>query len=229
MAGVCGGLGVSFLPFGNRVIHRAYLQRASLAFGGVKSSDPKGPAFRVAAQSEIAKYDAKKGGMWNYEDVITGLDEIARGADPKKLSEYIAGLTGAGEAQSKLSLLSAILEQTPIRTCTRVDVGSREVDLGDDVFLSVSYDLSIKVDETVYCYLIYPKAEPIKNDVRNALIAEFCAPFSGMTCAHKLVYVENPKIGDKRKSLVEFADFEFRAINENFRTFMKIFADELGL
>lgn len=220
---------MSMLPFGNRVIRRSHLQRAALAFGGVKGASPTGPAFKAAAQSEKEKYDASQGGMWNYEDLIRGLNELARGGDPEKLREQLGSLTGAGEAQSKLSLLAAAVEKTPLLSGRRVDVGAREVDLGENLYLSLDYDLSIKVNETIFCYLIYPRAEPLKLDVRQALIAEFCTPFPGMSCAHKLIYLENPKVNGRRIASVEVVDFDFRGFNEKFRTFLKVFANEIGI
>lgn len=217
------------LPFGNRVIRRSHLQRAAVAFGGVQSANPKGPAFRAAAQSEREKYDSSQGGMWNYDDLFRGLNELARGGDPEKLKSQMGSLTGAGEAQSKLSLLAAAIEKTPLLVGKRVEVGLREVNLGDDLYLSVEYDLSIKVDEAIYCYLIYPRAEPLKLDVRWALIKEHCAPFEGMSCPHKLIYLENPKVNGRRVANVEVIDFDFLGFNDNFRTFLKVFADEIGL
>jgi hypothetical protein len=215
--------------FGRKLLTKSHLQRAAVAFGGVQSAQPKSDAYRIAASIEIQKYENSDGGMWNYEDLLLGIREVARGASADQLKRRLEGLTGSGEADAKLSLLSTLLERTPLPGSESVQVGAREVDLGNDVFLLLEYDLSVKKDGIVYCYFIYPKVTPIKQKVRDAIISEYRTPFAGMGCPHKLVYIENPKVGKKRIADVEILDFEFVGCNENFRSFLRTFADQLQL
>ena len=207
--------------FGRNVISKAQLQRAALTFG--QASHIRDPASRKEIiADEIKRYEGSSGGYWNYDDLFQGLREVAGGAPYAMLRKRLEGLTGEGEAGSKVGLADKIFHETPLIGGDRLRTAPRETEIGDGVFLEITFDLIVKKNNQVFCYFIYPGSKPMKVTARSALMDEFSMPFSGMDCPHNLIFVENPRLQQKRHPKIYTQEFKYRKRHQNFIDHLKL-------
>ena len=214
--------------FGEEVISKAQLLRASIVYGKLLPGQLGKSEHVSKIDQEISTYRAASGGRWNYDDLCHCLIEITRGGSVEQALEYFSGLRGHGEAASKISIFKEVIGKTPIIDGQSAEVGARRVELGDRVVLPISYDAGFVYEGVVYCIFIHPRSEPLKWAAKAALAAEFSAPFEGMTCAHKLIFVENPKIGGRRASSVDIIDFGYHTKDQDFREHLRLSRLRMG-
>ncbi len=208
--------------FGETTISKGQLQRAALTYGKLVTQKIGSRQHRQIAIEEVDRFNAAESGRWNYKDLYSALVEVAKGGSPEHVLGAFKRLKGNGEAISKIPLFRKIIDSTEIVGSEFIDANPVVQDLGENVLLPLKYDVKFKQNGIVYCVLVLPRSEPLKQKTLNAIMVEFSAPFGGMTEEHKLVLVENPKINGKRTPKIGIYDFGYRQIDNDFREHLKV-------
>lgn len=209
---------------------KAEFIRAVHAFNPALAGLPGTSSARQHIKNKIAEYDAKGGGLWNYDNLYRTVDSVVKGMPINQAIDFLAGLDGVGEAAAKVAIFKGLCDVMPIGVAQSVEVGGRIIPLKGGKSINVRPDFSFKLADRVVCVLVYPNAEPaLKQQQREAIVNVLARPLPLMNHPHFLLLAEYPQIGSKRVFSTEEFAFEYRPENECFSEHLEEFFSISGL